>query len=49
MSQGSDNVEGLWGSWVQALSVSSISLIIGNSLRSVSLTFPEFQGADSSS
>ena len=39
----------LWGSWAQSLSVSPISLITGNSLHSASMTFPEFQWADSSS
>ena len=39
----------LWGSWAQDLSVSPMSLIIGNSLHSASMTFPEFQWADSSS
>ena len=39
----------LWGSWAQSLSVSSISLLIGNSLHSASMTFPEFQWVDSSS
>ena len=33
----------LWGSWAQSLSVSPFSLIIGNSLHSASMTFPEFQ------
>ena len=39
----------LWGSWAQSLSESPISLITGNSLHSASMTFPEFQWADSSS
>ena len=38
----------LWGSWAQGLSVSPISLIIGSSLHSPSMTFPEFQRVDSS-
>ena len=33
-------------SWAQSLSVSLISLIIGKSLHSASMTFPEFQWAD---
>ena len=32
----------LWGSWAQELSVTPMSLIIGNSLHSTSMTFPEF-------
>ena len=39
----------LGGSWALSLSVFLISLITGNSLHSASMTFPEFQGADSNS
>ena len=36
-----------WGIWAQRLSVSPISLIIQSNLHSASITFPEYQWADS--
>ena len=36
----------LWGSWTPGLTVSPISLIMGNRLHSASLTDPEFRWAD---
>ena len=43
-----DAYRALWVSRTQGLSVSPSSLIIGNSLHSASMTFPEFHWADSS-
>ena len=48
-SSRSYHCKALWGSWAQGLSVSPISLIMGNRLYSASMTFPDFQGVDSRS